>query len=303
MWPRIFELRLEGRHIGLPTYGALVAIGFSVGLWLAARAARRQQLPERDIIDIGFWLLVAGLCGARLFYVAIHAADYTGECLAARGPWRALWDCTRALQVWEGGLVFYGGVLAAVPACVWLARRRNLAFLRVADVLAPGLAIGHFFGRLGCFAAGCCWGKVCPSGFGARFPARSVVFGELYARGDIPWRALETPPLHPTQLYEAAGELFIFAWLARISTRKRFDGQVVLGYAAAYAGLRAIVEMFRGDEGRGFLWRLFTPGLNRVLGLDESSPTLLSTSQAVSLAALLLVVGLRHHLRGAYVTT
>jgi phosphatidylglycerol---prolipoprotein diacylglyceryl transferase len=299
MWPRLFELRLPGLHLGLPTYGALVALGFSVGVWLATRAARRQGLPERSIADLCFSLLLAGLVGARLLYVAVHAREYVEECArpSGRGLWRAIVDCTRVVQVWEGGLVFYGGLLAALPALVFLARRRGIAFLPLADALAPSLSIAHFFGRLGCFFAGCCWGKVCHCFLGVRFPAASMPFPDLAEHGLVSWAALETPPLHPTQLYEAAGELLIFALLTRLAARKRFSGQVMLTYAAAYAVLRAVVEIFRGDGGRGFVWSIATPALNRALGLDPAAPTLLSTSQFVSLVALLLVVPLWLHLR------
>jgi len=260
MWPKLFELRLEGLHLGLPTYGAFVALGFTAGTWLAGRSARRQGLPEREVVDLAFWLLVAGMIGSRLLYLAIHADEYLRDCVepSGRGAWRAIVECTRALQIWEGGLVFYGGVLAAIPTAWWLARQRALPFFRLADLLAPSVAIAHFFGRLGCFAAGCCFGRVCDLPFGARFPAASNPFSELAMRGEVSWAAAATPPLHPTQLYEAFGELAIFAGLSWLAMRKRFDGQILLVYAASYAALRTVVETFRGDAGRGHLGPLST---------------------------------------------
>jgi phosphatidylglycerol:prolipoprotein diacylglycerol transferase len=178
-------------------------------------------------------------------------------------------------------LVFYGGFLGALLLVIWYVRRHKMSFLRTADVLAPSLAIGHFWGRLGCYAAGCCWGRVSGLPWATRFPRGSLVFDDMYARGFIAPGSELTPPLHPTQLYEAGGELLIFFLLLFLRRRKRFDGHVLLGYLVMYPVLRSIIEVFRGDAARKYV--------------IEGT---LSTSQFVSIlvmgGAIALAVKLRH---------
>ncbi len=158
-------------------------------------------------------------------------------------------DCAAPLRLWQGGLVFYGGLLGAAAAVALFVRRRRWPFGTVADALAPGLALGHAVGRLGCFLAGCCYGR--PWSAGLRFPRGSVAFDELAAT--LPAGATETPPLHPTQLYEAVGELVIFFILLRARRHRPFDGATAVLYALLYGLLRFGVELFRGDPGRGML--------------------------------------------------
>jgi phosphatidylglycerol:prolipoprotein diacylglycerol transferase len=195
-------------------------------------------------------------------------------------------DCTRLLHVWEGGLVFYGGVAGAVIVAVIFARRERWSFWVLGDVFAPGVAVGHALGRLGCFAAGCCFGK--PSGaWGVAFPVGSVAFDELGSLGELSPNASYTPPLHPTQLYEAGGELAIFALLLALRPRLRErPGALVLLYAALYALLRFVVELFRGDVARRYVVELTTPRLAGWLGVPARDPVLLSVGQLMSLLVL-----------------
>ena len=157
----------------------------------------------------------------------MNADDFARICAGGGAPTRGaraiLTDCTRALRVWEGGLVFYGGVIAAAAFAFRFARREGWQPARIADLFAPALALGHAFGRLGCFAAGCCYGKevggALGSGWGVRFPHGSVAFDQYVAAGLSP--SAFTPRLHPTQLYEAAGELVIFTVLLALRGRAR----------------------------------------------------------------------------------
>ncbi len=210
------------------TYGFLIAIGFLVALWIAVTQAKREGIPAVRITDLGFYILLSAIIGSRLFFVLINAGHYINHPLDM-------------LKIWEGGLVFYGGLLLAVPVTVWYARKTGLDLWRTADIFAPSIAIGHVFGRLGCFAAGCCHGR---------------------AADDLPWGVIFTDPeclaptnmpLHPTQLYESGGELLIFVTLILARNRKSFDGQLFIIYLILYAILRFIVEFFRGDAGRGFI--------------------------------------------------
>ncbi|HMC94322.1 MAG TPA: prolipoprotein diacylglyceryl transferase family protein, partial [Polyangia bacterium] len=171
------------------------------------------------------------------------------------------------------------------------ARRQGWSFGDVGDLFAPALAIGHAFGRLGCFAAGCCFGKETLSRVGVAFPRGSVAFDVLEAASAIPPGAGETPPLHPTQLYEAFGELAIFLALCALRPRlRRRPGMLLIVYLGLYAVLRFVVEIYRGDLLRGFLFAFHTPALAAWLGLPPAEPIFLSAGQLGSLLAVAAVV-------------
>ena len=302
MKPIFLSLRFGGRELGLHSYGMLIACGFAIGIALAFREARRRGLDGGKILDLSFWVLVSGLLGSRAFYVALNAADFARVCAGSgdgvpRPLGAIVWDCTRPLHVWQGGLVFYGGFIAAAATVAWFARRQEWSFWTVGDVFAPSLAIGHAFGRLGCYTAGCCFGKIAGAGvrWTAAFPRGSVAFEELASAGATDLGAEVTPGLFPTQLYEAAGELAIFAFLMLIRRRTaQRPGTLFLLYAALYGVLRFGIEIFRGDFARKYLIELTLPRLAARLGLPAGEAVLLSTGQVVSVAivvaALVLLV-------------
>lgn len=253
MYPRLFTIpafEVFGTSLGpfsLHTYGVLLACAFLLGLWVAARQARRAGLDGERIVDLAVWVLIAGLVGAKLALLAIDWSYFS------RNP-------RELLSILQSGGVFYGGLLAAFPVAWWYTRRHGIPGWQAADVLAPGVAVGQAVGRLGCFAAGCCWGL--PSAV-----PWAVTFRDTYAA-----RAVGTPldiALHPVQVYESLAALGIFLLLVRLAPRKRFNGQVALTYVLLYSVVRFVLEFFRGDTSRGWIGPL-------------------STSQAV---ALLLVAG------------
>ncbi|HTN52150.1 MAG TPA: prolipoprotein diacylglyceryl transferase [Anaeromyxobacter sp.] len=245
-------------RLPLHTYGLLIATGFLVGIWLAQREARRRgQDPER-IADLAFWILLAALVGSRVYFILVNFGDYFG-------PGRFLVDTPfgripRVLAFWEGGLVFYGGFIGSVLTAWWYLRRHGMPFLAYADTLIPSVAIGHFFGRLGCFGAGCCWGDVAHVHLPwlAKFPPESLAYQTFATRVDpsryLAADHLTTLPLHPTQLYESFGELGLFLLLVLVvRPGKRFHGQVLATWLMLYAVLRTVVELFRGDVERGMV--------------------------------------------------
>jgi phosphatidylglycerol---prolipoprotein diacylglyceryl transferase len=247
--PVLFDLHLFSREFALHTYGVAIAVAFLVAIFVGTRTAARSGEDPDKVRDLCFWLLVSSLVGARLVFLATNVPDYVRLCSEEH-------DCWRALRVWEGGLVFYGGFFAALAVAVVYTRRRGMNFWRTADILAPSVALGHFFGRLGCFAAGCCWGKEASGralAWAARFPAESLVFQDYVARGALPASAEVTPPLHPVQLYEALGELALFFALSLLGRKKRWDGQVLVAWLLGYALLRFVVELYRGDAVRKFV--------------------------------------------------
>jgi len=254
----LFGGGLLDREVRLPlhSYGLLIATAFLVGIWLAQREARRRGQDAERTADLAFWILVAALVGSRVYFILVNWGDYFGA-------GRFLVDTPfgripRLLAVWEGGLVFYGGFIGAVLAALWYMRRHGMPFLAHADSMIPSVAFGHFLGRLGCFAAGCCWGSVAHDHlpWAARFPPGSLAYQTFSGRED-PSRFLAlggatTLPLHPTQLYEAFGELGLFLVLVLlVRPRKRFHGQVLASWLLLYAVLRTFVEVFRGDVERG----------------------------------------------------
>jgi len=233
----------------IPTYGVLLYSGIVLGIWLASRRAKLVGLPGGKVMDLGAWVVLWGLAGSKIL-LAVTDPSYLGSL-------SGLWGLLRA------GGVFYGGLIGALGAAVVLLRRYKLPFFQVADVLAPSVALGHAFGRLGCFSAGCCYGRSCSSAWG-------VVFTHPLA-AEISGTPLGVP-LIPTQLYEAAFNLANYAFLAWLFRRRLRPGTVLAAYLIGYGIARFVIEFFRGDADRGF-----------VLG------GALSTSQAI--AAVMVPVG------------
>jgi phosphatidylglycerol:prolipoprotein diacylglycerol transferase len=284
----------------LSTYGVAMALGFLVAILLGMRLARRQGISVNALLDLFFWILVSSLVGARLLFVLLNLGQYLRICTAPAEPrttWQAIYDCTRGLHLWEGGFTYFGGFIAALAVSLWYSRRHGLSFVRVADLCTPLLALGHFFGRLGCFFAGCCYGKATTSALGVPFPPQSLAFQEMVVRGTLALTAGATPALHPTQLYEALTELCIFAALMVVVRRKRYHGQLLVLYLLLYPAARAMIELFRGDPDRRYLVELATPTLNQWLGVPPESPSLVSFSQALAVLAIAVAVLLHRTLR------
>jgi phosphatidylglycerol:prolipoprotein diacylglycerol transferase len=204
-------------------YGVMVALGFVAGLWTASRRGLRSGVAAESVIDLGPWLIIGAIVGARALYVI----SYWRESFAG-GP------VGEIFRVWNGGLVYYGGLIGATLACVWYIRVKKLRLWKVADVLAPSIALGYVFGRIGCLLNGCCYGRACSLPWAIHFPAGNPLSPPTY-------------PVHPTQIYDSLLNLGLYAALAWLYSRKKFDGQVFAVYLAGYALLRSFVEMFRGD--------------------------------------------------------
>lgn len=214
-------------------YGIMVAIAFVVGLWTTTRRARLDGLRPESIADIAPWIIVAGILGARTLYVLSYWKEsFAGE------PW------TEVIMIQRGGLVFYGGLMGSVLGTLIFVRWKKLPLMKVCDAFAPSIALGHVFGRIGCLMNGCCYGAACHLPWAIHFPKEHATEGQ---------------GVHPTQLYEAGLNLVLYILLERMYRHKRFDGQVFGAYLIAYAILRVVVELFRGDYGTHMLGPL-TPG-------------------------------------------
>ena len=222
-------------HIGpldIYTYGVFVALGFMVGLWVAARRAPSEGIQSDQIADLGVWLIVSGMLGGKLFHIVLFWNDFITA-------WHA-----EGLRSLREGFVFYGGFILATLTTVGYAFAKRLPLAKLTDVLAPSVALGHMFGRLGCFFNGCCYGKACALPWAVKFPPPHVMAGI---------------PVHPTEIYEALGNLAIFVGLTAFYRHKRFDSQIWWLYVLSYGVLRFIVEFFRGDYDT-YYFRVLTIG-------------------------------------------
>lgn len=223
MYPVVFHLG----PLTIYTYGVLVASGLILGMGLAVKEARRQDLDPQVVLDLGFYVALAGILGSRVFYVLQDPSYYQSHLLDI-------------FKLWEGGLVFHGGLLCALPVGWFFLKRKKLSFWPIFDLFAPSLAIGQALGRIGCFCAGCCYG----------------------APTSLPWavtfsdpRTLAHPgvPLHPVQLYDSFGLFIIFGVLMAVRRHTRFAGELACLYLILHGALRFVVEYFRGDP-RSMLW-------------------------------------------------
>ncbi len=270
-------------------YAVMMAIGFVAGVWLSVRHAERIGLDRDMMLDLCWWLLVGGLVGSRIAFIFVNWDQYWYACVdfeyfnahvvteAAQRIKEA--DCTRILRFWTGGIVFYGGALGGILTMFWFMRREGLSVWPVADALIPQLALGQFFGRFGCFAAGCCWGHPTDHSFAVQFPGNSMASRQHAQDGLIDSRILESLAVHPIQLYDALGGLLLFAFLVWLRSRKRYHGQVFIWWLLLYPLMRSTMELFRGDTERGFA---FGP---------------VSTSQFISIAVAVFAIVLIFRLR------
>ncbi len=240
------------------TYGVFLAIAFLTAILITVKLAERDGLPRERIYDLSLWMLLASLIGSKILMLFTEP-EYRENPLGLL-----------SLDFLRSGGVFYGGLLGAVIAGYFLMKRYQLPWWKTADACAPGIAIGNFFGRQGCFAAGCCWGEPTSLPWGVKF----TELGH-----DITGVPIDQH-LHPTQLYESFAMLLVFVFLLWLHKRKRFDGQVILVYALVYSVIRFAIEFVR-DDPRG-----------DILGL--TTLTGLSTSQMISLIvgsiALILLI-------------
>ena len=222
MFPRL----LHHGSFYLPTYGFMVAVGLIAGLLVIFKLAKKNGVDPDHAWNLGIIVILSGIIGAKILMLIVEWQRYKSDLFGTM----------------QAGGVFSGGVVAAFIAGTWYVRRRRMPWLKTADVFAPGLALGHAFGRLGCFAAGCCYGKETNLPWGVKF---SDTWAEKLSGTPLGVH------LHPTQIYEFLVEItnfFLLLWLIR---RKRFDGQIIATYLFTYGIARFFLEFLRGDEGRG----------------------------------------------------
>ena len=226
MFPRLLELG----PLTVYSYGVLLASAYLFALYFAVRRARRFGLDGNRVLDLGIYLIISALVGAKLLLLIVDFDFFR------RNP-AELWTLARS------GGVFYGGLVLAFAVGMWYMRKHRLPVWQTADAIAPGIALGHIIGRFGCLLAGCCYGTP------TRLPW-GITFSDAFAAANV-----GTPlhvALHPTQLYEAGAAFLILLFLLTTETFwRRRAGWTFWVYILLYGASRFVIEMFRGDP-RGF---------------------------------------------------
>jgi phosphatidylglycerol:prolipoprotein diacylglycerol transferase len=295
-------------QVEFPAYFILLSVGFGLAMVLTVRESKRLGMDHERILDTNLWMVVMGIIGARLLHLIAdgHFMDYVHLCtnskLVPAVDAKVQWcssaaqcgyeylcdlsthkcypptDCFAAIKVWRGGLAYYGGFLVAVPFAWWYVRKYSLGWWRTADLAAPGIMLGLFFGRIGCYLNGCCYGKPTSAAIGVVFPRGGATWHAQIDAHLIKWGD-QALAVHPTQLYESIACFAIFAFLYYVlRPRRRAYGEVFAAMLILYAIARSVVEIWRDDD-RGVLFGW------------------LSTSQIISLPLLLLGLALLLHLR------
>ena len=227
MYPILFRLG----PLTIYSYGVMSALAFLVGILLALRQAKKEGISPEIILDLAFWILISGLIGARIVYVMVNFKGY-------------LQNPLEIIMYQKGGLVFYGGFIAAVIVGILFLKRKHLEVWKIVDIVAPSVALGHSIGRIGCFLNGCCYGREASPPWGIKFPPESPAGMTGY-------------PVIPTQLYSALSLLIIFFILRSKRRKKKFTGEIFWLYLVLYPLFRFFLEILRGDP-RGHIFFLST---------------------------------------------
>ncbi|MGA1869266.1 MAG: prolipoprotein diacylglyceryl transferase [bacterium] len=228
MYPILFRIG----PITIYTYGFALALAFLLSGLIIIREAKKAGIDHGKVMDVFFYSLLAGLIGSRILYVLFNMGDY----------WPHIW---KIFLLWEGGLVFYGGLLGGAPVCLWLIHHYNLPVWPVIDIIILPGPLAHAIGRIGCFMAGCCYGKSCAWPW-------AVIFTNKASLAPL------NRAIHPTQLYSSSTNLLIFIILALVNRKKRFHGQILSVYLCLYPIGRIINEYFRADKRTVALYGPFT---------------------------------------------
>lgn len=218
------------------SYGFMLALAFLAGIMVAGKRADRAGWPRGMVYDVGFYALLAAILGSRLLYVVVNISEFS------RNP-------LEIIMIQKGGLVYFGGVICAILVTGFYLRAKGIPVLGGFDLLIPSVALGHAIGRVGCLLNGCCFGKVTNVPWAITFPASSpAYYFQVHVTHQLGRLASRSLPVHPTQIYEILGELFIFAVLIMLYRRRSFPGQCFLMYLFLYSLLRFVVEYYRGDN-------------------------------------------------------
>ncbi|MFA6472824.1 MAG: prolipoprotein diacylglyceryl transferase [Candidatus Latescibacterota bacterium] len=255
MHPTIFSLG----PFAVRGYGLMLAIGFFSGILFAAWRAKKAGENPDHVFNLSVWLVISSLLGSRIYYILTHFNEFR-----AYGDYspiermliefkRMFWPIGSDGQIGISGLIFLGGLILATIAAIVYLRYHHLRILKYLDILAPSIALGEAFTRIGCFLNGCCFGHPTHSPFG-------IIFPDTCAAGSY----FPGVPIHPTQLYNSLVGLMIFGLLLWLERYKKFDGFTALMFFMLYSIGRFTIDFFRYYEES---MQVFSLSQNQIISL------------------------------------
>ncbi len=251
----LFEIPLPFLHTNLPVYayGFMLMVAFLAAITIARWRAKKENIDPNKITDLGIYLVCAGIFGARLFFVMQFFENYKDNLF-------------NIFKIYEGGLVYYGGLFAAIIALLVFVKLHKMSFLKLVDILMPSAALGLGIGRIGCFLNGCCFGKVAPYiPWAISFPRTidkagmidgSPAFLQQCELGLVQLSDTQSLPVHPTQLYSFLSDIALFFILSIFFKYRKRDGEIALLFGIIYPIIRFCMELLRGDN--PLIFHLFT---------------------------------------------
>ncbi|MCD6584952.1 MAG: prolipoprotein diacylglyceryl transferase [Desulfobacteraceae bacterium] len=239
MYPVLLKI---GDLATIHTYGFFIALAVLSAMFVAKHEAKRLGIDPDKVVDACFYVVIAAIVGSRLFYVITNLDFFMSAPL-------------EMVKIWNGGLVFYGGFIASAAVLIVYLKIYHLPLGKMADIAALALPLGHAIGRIGCFSAGCCYGKICHQPWAIIFKNPDSL-APLYVA------------LHPTQLYSSASNFMIFILILSLRRFKKYDGQLFWVYFAIYGINRSIIEFFRGDYRGATVFNTFS--ISQTIGLTSA---------------------------------
>ncbi len=248
----------------MASYGLMTALGYAAAAWYLLGKLKKINLDKDTFWNLIFIAFVGALAGSKLLYIIV-SWPLLGDTLAQK--------LTNIVQNFRYGFVFFGGMIVSIASLIIYMKKKRLPLLPTADFLIVGLPLGHALGRVGCFLAGCCYGKPTNSAFG-------VVFTNPHTLVPPELRGIH---LYPTQLYEAFGNILLFIWLHYAYKKNHKPGSILLQYITGYAAMRFVIEFFRGDFRGAY-----------ILGLSPSQALAVCTVCAAAIIYLLFMKEPKH---------
>ncbi len=241
----LFTIPTPWGDIPIFGFGVMLLVAFLACTWYAARRAKREGMNPDHLWDLSIWVFIGGIVGARILSLIYDPVP---------GPWYN--NLLQFFKIWQGGLIFYGsivgGVVAYTLAYFLILRKYGYSTLRLADLVAPCIGLGIFFGRIGCLLNGCCYGDVAdparvPEWQAVHFPAGSPPHHDLVARGYLEFDAPRSLGMHPAQLYSAIDGLLLFLLLTAYYPFRKRPGEVMALFLILYPINRFLLEQLRSD--------------------------------------------------------
>lgn len=223
--PEIFGIKI-------PSYGLMTALAYALAIYYCVKNRKYLGISKELLADMIFYIILGALIGGKIFFIFFN--------------WDTFWASTLVEKL-RFGFVFYGGFIGAVISLFFFVRNKKISFVKATDFFAPALALGHAIGRIGCFLAGCCYGKATNSFLGVVFDNPDTL---------VPHHLHHTH-LYPTQLFEVFANFILFLILAKIYKSRKKDGTTSLTYIMGYALIRFVIEFFRGDDRGSALFGLY----------------------------------------------